>query len=177
MLCHCTSGSQALCFLALCVSSGSKMDSEEIPSCETMVTSVVPSCWSQPWCYSVIASHIISIVLWNKLAITEKIWAEVLHSSCCPRKDVSILHPTWENLAWEFPLKWPLVWLPGCSDHSRESLQKRAVANILNHSANNNICNVLWEKSAGMIMEKEVGRKKGWKNLFWTESIPKNWRF
>lgn len=27
---------------------GSKMDSEEIPSCETMVTSVVPCCWYRP---------------------------------------------------------------------------------------------------------------------------------
>lgn len=93
----------------------------------------------------------------------------MLHSSFWPGKDVPVLHSTWENLTWDFPLKQPLVWLPGFSVRSCESLQKRAVANILNHSANNNTCNVLREKAAGMTMKEEVGKKK---ETTYLEQIP-----
>lgn len=105
-------------------------------------------------------THYFNNMLRNKLALIKKIWARVLQASFWPGKDVSILHPTWKKINWDFLLKWPPAWLPGFLVKNCESLQKRAVTNTLNHSVNNNICNVLWEKAAGMIMEEEVGRKK-----------------
>lgn len=158
-LCNHSSGDQAVCFLAIRISSGSKMDSEEIPSRETMVTSVVPSCWYQPWCYFHCITHYFNNVLGNELAVTKKIRAGVLHSSFWPRKDVSILHSAWQSLTWDSSQTAPHL-ATRFSVHSGESLQKGAVANIWNHSANNNTCNVLWEKAAGMILEEEVGRRK-----------------
>jgi len=61
-LCNQASRSQALCFLVVRISPGCEMDSKEIPSRETMVTSVVPSGGYQPRCYFVIASHTTSVM-------------------------------------------------------------------------------------------------------------------
>lgn len=133
------------------------MDSEEIPSCESMVTSVVPCCWYQPRCCFVFASHYFSSALWNKPALRK------YRPVCCEQvsvKSVSVLRLTSENLNWDFPLKQLLFWLQFFLFIVVNHYRKKQLQTLEATALINNIRNILWEKAAGMSMKEEAGRKK-----------------